>query len=433
MHDPARNRSVVVALLASLPPLVLAVLIAGLAPSGVPCGSPVHPSFWVAPCAAPAAADEDVPRVPLAWTPPDDAEARRSALTQRVAAALERCAETELPEVSGKRLLRLLVDLDLDAGRLDAALATLREGQADAEDWVRAAWRLRRGEQPERARQAFLEALRLDPENHWAHEALVELDPAAALAAFDRRAAGHDRSAVAAQRAELLLACGRRDDALAALFSVSVDESRSEMWWHQLQLLDPELARDELERTALHGTSARALKACVERLREHGDLDRALALVSRPWIHDEVREAALELLCELDPRRGEERLREELARRPESAELWERIGDSASDHGDLEGSLDAWMRALELDPSSGDHWTLWHLRRDAFLDVLRRHAERADPGDALWAWSDYGDWLWRSGRSAAARAAWQHAADLEPEAEAVRAKLARAAHGQWPL
>ena len=438
MDDPARLHRAVGAGLALISPLAAALLVVGLAPGGVPCSSPAHPRSLVAPCAAPTASEGDAARSALVLPLRSEPGARQQVLMRRVASELERGEGAALPAVSEARLLRLLVDLDLDAGRLEGALATLRAADAEADAWVHAGWRLSKGEQPELARQAFVEALRREPGGYYAFEALCELDPAAALELLARRpASGAAPVERAMQRARLLAGCGRTDEAVAALRDVRPTFGDHERYWDLLASLDAAAARALLAERAASGDDPGAVARLARATAGEGRLDEALALLERPWSDPDVSAAALDVLAELDPRRADAALLAAGEASPHDARLWSRAGDNALALGRVDAALDRWQRALELD---GEGWlgdeaarALWTHRREPFLAALGRHAERAAPDEAEWAWERYGDWLWRSGRVDEACAAWSAALGASPEDPDAARKLAHAAAGRWPL
>lgn len=436
MDDPnelirRRNR----ALMALLTPLAVGALLVGLAPLGGG-GSPAHPKCSAEPCAAPRPIGESSARRTEPLPARTDSAARRRALVQRIDATLEETSESP-PEISSEwRLLHLLVDLQLDAGRLQSALDSLSDGDAAASLWMHAGWRLENGGQLELAQRAFREALQRDPGCNWALDELKDVDPAAALAAVERRPIGTQPSALSthvALRARLLAACDRRDDAVAALRSVPDDAVRGcdIDFWRVFDELAPLESAQRRERLALTGQDADALADHVRQLAWQGDGAAAIALLSRTWLVDEVADTALQLLCELDPVHAEDTLRSALQLQPERADLWQLRGDSAFAHGNLETALDAWMRALTIDPwACDDYERLWQHRREPFLQAFWQGALRVDSD---WIWEECGDWMWRSGRSQEALDAWSQAVRLEPDDEGTLAKIERARSGLWPL
>lgn len=417
--------------LALVAPLAVAALVVGLAPRGETC-SPAHPRTLVEPCGQPQPSECTEARRAVA-SPAGRGVARHDALRRKLVAALDAFDEGQVPAASEARVVRLLVDLELDAGRLQSALDTLAACDAAPETWTHAGWRLDKGGQAELARRAWTEALRRDPAERWAFEELSRVDPAAALAALDR--AGNDAECAAADRAtlraQLLAACGRRDEAVAVLRELPRVAGDHVRFWALFSELAPEEAFETLGRAAREGEDVHALADYARALFDRGLRSQAVGLLSRPWGRPEVADTALAVLVELDPPSADAALRAALELQPDRADLWRTLGENAHARGDLEGALDAWMRGLELDAWQCDVFEpLWEHRREEFLTRLGRAAEREA---SMWLWEECGDWRWRSGLTEEALEAWSTAVRLDPEASGASDKLAKARTGRWPL
>lgn len=355
-------------------------------------------------------------------------------LAERIEDELQLRGGLPLASLSEERLIRLLVDLDLDAGRLEASLQALAACDASAAHWVHAGWRLEKGLQPLLALRAFHEALRRDPQHGEAYEGLARLDPAAALVALERRPLGHHAEARAwraTERARLLLACGREHDALVELRSLPIEAATCDSYWELFSKLAPREAVDSQGERALRSGDGNALVQYARNLHARGEIDAALELLTQPWDDEDLAATMLAALCDLDPVHAHGALRARLAERPDDGNLWQRLGESAYELGDVEGALDAWMQALRIDPwACDDYEQLWQHRREPFLQAFWQGALREESD---WIWEECGDWLWRSGRSQQALDAWSQAVRLDPDDASILTKIERAHSGRWPL
>jgi len=246
-----------------------------------------------------------------------------------------------------------------DPARALPVLDRIAMGTTDDEVMgVAAKAHLRRGER-EKAVDVYLRALERDPSDPEWIRALVELAPQRAVEVLHDRV---ERSPLASDEilggyAKALLAVGRKDQAYTQFARAHDRDPDDSEWLDGLARADPRraepLLRKLLAKSPRNKDYAGALGVAVASL---GRRDEALALLSgaadgsgnRSWYVPMARVA---------PAEAERRLRAHIEKEPEDDELWGTLGKVYEESGRRADALDAYRRALELDPSDSE-WSV---------------------------------------------------------------------------
>lgn len=222
---------------------------------------------------------------------------------------------------------------------------------------------------------------------------------------YDRLPLGQMRHLALLRRASVLARLDRREEALAGLHELQVDESA-----------DGQLRRDAyVLESALHETGGDLVAAARS-------LDQGLSvfegdpelLYARALVHeraDRVDQALADL-------------RRVLEDDPENAQALNAYGYTLADRrGRYRDALPYIERALAMHPDSpavldSMGWVLFGLgRKEEALDYLQRAWAGAKDGDIA---AHLGEVLWALDRKAEARAIWEHGRQLDPDNRAIR-------------
>jgi tetratricopeptide (TPR) repeat protein len=333
-------------------------------------------------------------------------------------------------------LLRFAIEAWLTAGEPREALALLqRHPQIESHQYARVGYALLNTEDREGAALAFLAHLeRAGPESFDEDDLrrLGEIDPAAALAFLDSRAATTDEflaAQVLPQRAVLLARAGRLEESLTLLRRLAATGALDEQALAALDDVAPEQAEAFLREVApgdAQGASTLALARLLgggERSAEAVELVRAL-LARRP-----EDTAALATLFALDPSASLEFLAGAQRELPPS--LWTQAGHALQAQGRTSEAVDAWLKAFEGDPSD---WESGGALVEHAPHILWPHTERmaADTRDDELL-GDIADLNWRAGRRERALELWRRARVIDPGDGEWSNKLHAVALGEDPL
>ncbi len=283
------------------------------------------------------------------------------------------------------------------------------------------------------AAEAYRAALERDPfEMGWI-EALRQLDPAAALATLEGKRAEMGLAAedvMGLQRARLLVALGRREEALALVDQALAGEPLDEAGWAAVEEIDPALAERALRERAGEDESG-ILGVRLARLLAAGEHKEEAARVLEDLLRRApAQNAALKALLEIAPERAlgflEAAPREELDSR-----VWRAAAAYHQREGRIADAIDAWMRTIDLNMSDDD--ACRGLREHA-PERLWAHCARVTAGtrdDELLG--DVADLYWQSGRTQEAIELWKRARLIDPTDGEWTGKLRNVALGQDPL
>lgn len=265
----------------------------------------------------------------------------------------------------------------------------------------------------------FLAAIERDPlDVNWIAQ-MRQIDPAAALVALDAQLTSAelaDDQVLAAQRASLLAAVGRPDEAKAVMADVLSKGSADEWTMQALVEIDPEWAERELRARLETDTGDSCALRLADLLAKTGRGEEGAQLMERLLEREPGHPDALQWLLSVAPERALEHVQsgafegkdawilsqagarlEAQGRASEAADLWLRtVREDLSDDGAVEGLLrlapeKLWDHCSSITAEARDDELLgdvadlyWrHGRRDEALELWRR-ARRLDPGDGEW-------------------------------------------------
>jgi tetratricopeptide (TPR) repeat protein len=355
-------------------------------------------------------------------------------LREELAAFLKSGRFEELLVESEEDLGRFLVYQYLQANDPRRAMALLERFPAEEADlYGSVAEGLLESGDRAGAAAMFLEAIERDPlDVNWIGQ-MRHIDPAAALAALDAQIASAelgDDPLVAAQRASLLAAVGRPEEAKALLADVLSKGVADEWTLQTLVEVDPEWAEREL-RARLETDAG---NACAVRLADllakTGRGEEGATMMESLLESDPGNTDALQWLLSVAPERAFERVQSGAV---EGVDPWilSQAGARLEAQGRESEAVDLWLRAAQQDLSDGG----------AIEGLLRRAPEQlwehcrtitADTRDDELL-GDVADLYWQQGRHDEALDLWRRARRLDPGDGEWREKLRAAGRGQDPL
>lgn len=388
----------------------------------------MEPRLAVEPC-SPTRGPADGRRSALVASEP--AAERRLALAAELRAVLEAPWIAELPAHAEERLCSTIVDLLLDGGSTAEAVAMLDRIGASADVCRRAGWRLERGSEIELATRAYRAAMARDPGSRASFEDLARLDPASALTVLERSPAWYAELAggpAARLAAELLHRVGREREAVDRIARAARAGLLCALDWRWFVETAQGAALGELARCAAVTDDVDVQVLYAEQLEAAGDEVGAIRFLAARVRECESTYGLCAALAERDPSAARQALVDRAALRPDDAATWDDLGDAEFESGRAAEARAAWLRAVELDPRESGHQSdLWMAEPELFLSALALGAARADDDEV---WGDLGQWLWRSGRTDEACAAYQRARALDPDDAEWGVALERCAAGR---
>lgn len=407
--------------------LVLGLALATVA-AAARANTPVAPRLVVDPC-SPRRGPDDGRRPAVVAS--DPAAERRLALAAELRALLDAPWVAELPSHSEERLCSTIVDLLLDAGSTAEAVAALDRIGASADVCRRAGWRLERGSENELAARAYRAAMARDPDSRASFEDLARLDPASALAALERVPSWYQQitgGEAARLAAELMHRVGRDREAVERLARAADSGLLAVADWRFFVEIAPGPALRQLSRCAATSDDADVQVLYAEQLEAAGDEFGAVQFLAARVRDCESTYGILGALAERDAAAARQALVDRTVLRPDDAATWDDLGGVDLESGRVAQALEAWFHAVELDPrESGRQSDLWIADPERFLAALALGAARTDDDEV---WGDLGQWLWRSGRTGEACAAFARAQALDPADDEWGLALERCAAGR---
>jgi tetratricopeptide (TPR) repeat protein len=355
-------------------------------------------------------------------------------LREELAAFLRSGRFDQLLVERGEDVTRFLVNNYLQANDPYHAMALLeRFPREDADLYGSVAQALSAAGARDAAREMYLAAIERDPlDSNWI-DAMREIDPAAALAAVDAQISSSefvDDPLLAAQRASLLAAVGRGDEAKELLAKVLAKGAADEWTLDALLDVDPEWAERELRQRIDGENGTLYALRLAEHLVENERGEEGLALLEQVLARNPGQPEALESMLRLAPERALKALENGGLDRVDPWLLGE-AGQQLAAAGRTSEAVDLWMRAAAADLSDeGAVNALLEHAPDRLWDHCREITADTRDDELL---GDVGDLYWKQGRHSEAVQLWQRARSLDPGDGEWREKLRAASRGLDPL
>lgn len=301
------------------------------------------------------------------------------------------------------------------------------------------------------ATRVYLLGLQRTPDALSLVHALLDLDPGAALAVIDEELARRPgepelREQWHAQRVALLLAAGRREEALPLIDKLITDgdmggddEDEGFDFWELLIRHDPgaalERLRVQLGKADDESRSAWELRV-ARATRIHGDVAAARRMLLEQLARQPDHDAALDELGEFDRAAAIAHAKARVTA-DDSRETWQRLAHQYEAGKRTDDAVAAYWEAWQRDLTSELHDKLLELDPQRNLEPVLRLAREKLAGhkDELCGevLGDAAKVLWRSGQRQRAIALWQEARRRDPEDSEWPDRLRRATAGQNPL
>jgi tetratricopeptide (TPR) repeat protein len=249
----------------------------------------------------------------------------------------------ELSKVDPARALDLVVAWAKDKTN-DEAIGTLAQAYE-------------RAGRKDDAIRAYLRAYESDPDDSEWLDKIMELDPAAAVSAMERRIGPNREAAtdrVLGRYGASLEAAGRTEEAFQQYLAALRKHPTDYRWQEALARVDPAAAIAPLEATirthpgdaSAHGALGIALSAGGRRADAVTHLERALARGDAEHWYG--------VLKEIDPDRALEGLRRRADAERRDDDLWSLLGAELRERGLTAEAREAYGRAADLDPADRD-------------------------------------------------------------------------------
>jgi tetratricopeptide (TPR) repeat protein len=283
------------------------------------------------------------------------------------------------------------------------------------------------------ARDMYLAAIERDPLDTGWIEAMRDIDPGAALAAIDAQVVAGEQAddpLLAAQRATLLAAVGRTDEAKELLAKVLAKGSADDWTLEALLEVDPEWAERELRQRLEGEDGARFAARLAEHLVQSERGEEGAVILEQILARDPGQSDALQSLLQLAPERGIAALQ---AGGVENVDPWllSQAGHQLAELGRSAEAVDLWLRATATDLSDqGAVDALVQHAPDRFWEHCRSITVETSDDELL---GDVADIYWSHGRRDEAIQLWQRARSLDPGDGEWREKLRAASRGLEPL
>ncbi|MFH1470085.1 MAG: tetratricopeptide repeat protein [Pseudomonadota bacterium] len=319
------------------------------------------------------------------------------------------------------------------AHRIHVAEQQVLEAPDSAAGWMALGDAFKRAHSPRKARQAYQKALALDPGLPGAHAAIADIQPRHRIRRLEKRALrdpGNDK--IWGDAADALLESGDEVKALRFYIHALRIDPHDEEWINRVLALGGQETMLELYREQMQ-----AHPESDEIMGDYGDL-----------LHNMEREEeaclAWQRAQQLDPGDSEwndkvagcvtggdssraaasllDALRARARENPEDDEVQGTLGDTLLAAGRNEEAIEAYRRALELDPGDSE-WLdkLVAISGQPKLQILLDLSERFPTHDELWG--NLGDIYLALGQREDARAAYRKAAALDPSDDEWTQKL----------
>ena len=263
------------------------------------------------------------------------------------------------------------------------------------------------------ARDALLIGLRINPTDWSVIQMLAEIDPDAALEAQARHLAnaGEVGDEVPMQKALLLLAAHRRDDALKLIDQMIADGKMADYVWDQLVEREPAAAAERLRvQLAAQPEDDEVQLRLVTALRNAGDATAARAQIDAMLARSPDNAAAMTALGELDRRAALTVLEARIGTAP-TGQTYYLYGQQLAAAGRTEDAITAYWQAWQLQPGNGYQYQLLQLAPERYATQMAEVARRNNDDEAL---GDIADALWQRGRHDEALVLWEEALRLDP-------------------
>ncbi|MCC6785295.1 MAG: hypothetical protein IT457_20765 [Planctomycetes bacterium] len=282
------------------------------------------------------------------------------------------------------------------------------------------------------ARDAFLIGLRMNPTDWSIVQALAEIDPEAGLQEQLRLTAdmASPSDDLAMQKALLLLAAHRREEALAAIDSMIGAGKMQDYLWDQLVKRDPAAAVERLRKqleTASDNVDMRM--RLVQALRNGGDQAAARKEIDSILAAQPANGQAVQALGELDRRAALSYLEAQVASAP-SGGTWWLYGEQLLAAQRKEDAITAYWQAWQSEPNNGYQYKLLELAPERYAPQIAERARTARDDETL---GDIADALWRQGRRDEARMFWEEAQQFDPTDGEWIGKLKTVREGRDPF
>lgn len=345
----------------------------------------------------------------------------------------------EWAEADGSELAGFLVGRWMEAGRPAQALQLVQRldgisglNLAHQGNWI--GRELRGQGDTALATSAFLMGLRANPIDWESVRALIELDPAAALALRDQLAstAEQDEGTKKTQDALLMLAAGRSADALSLIDELIAGDQLAGPAWDLLVTHAPGEAEKRLAARQLTDSDdiianeMLLLRSIKSQGRNADGRQKALAMLAGDYGSANV---ALQI-AKLYPDLARDWLEERTRTQP-TADDWGGLGrlhETSSRSGE---AIQAYLQAWSLEPNNSDYGRrLLNLDDGRQLPTIVARATKARDDELL---GDIADKLWQQGQQAEALRYWQRALAFDESDSEWINKVAAVNAGRNPM
>ncbi|MFO1054710.1 MAG: hypothetical protein U1F36_21010 [Planctomycetota bacterium] len=311
-------------------------------------------------------------------------------------------------------------------------LQMLRNQGFDASTAVWVATALKEKGQKELARDALMIGLKMNPTEWSVIQMLADVDPDAALTAQAQLLANQENVGddAAVQKAMLLLASHRREDALKMIDEMVTNGKMTDFLWDQLVQRDPSSAIDRLRKQIEAQPDnleqqmrlITAMQNATDRTAARGQIDAVLQKWPDAY-------AAVQALGTMDRRAALAYLEGRISAAP-NAQNYGWYGEQLIAADRKPEAIAAYWQAFQMEPGNGYQYQLLQLAPERFATQLGERARAARDDELL---GDIGDAMWREGHRAEGLAFWQEALQFDPGDGEWINKVRQAKAGQDPL